>query len=114
VVPVMITEVQSVIAAGQIRPTDQLVDPLTSPAAGSITAYLSPLFPGQLDDLPPGSRCIANAYTSNHERLQDPELGTLTRFGLHAIDTVGLVHAMILRLQALFLPVRTLVFGGGH
>jgi hypothetical protein len=33
---------------------------------------------------------------------------------LHAIDTVGLVHAMILRLQALIIPVRTLVLSGGH
>ena len=30
------------------------------------------------------------------------------------IDAVGLVHAAILRLQALLLPVRTLVLGGGH
>ncbi len=37
-----------------------------------------------------------------------------TRFVLHAIDTVGLVHAMLLRLQALILPFRTLVLGGGH
>jgi hypothetical protein len=33
---------------------------------------------------------------------------------LHVIDTVGLVHAMILRLQAILLPVRTLVLSGGH
>jgi hypothetical protein len=28
------------------------------------------------------------------------------------VDTVGLVHAMILRLQALLLPVQTLVLQG--
>jgi hypothetical protein len=28
------------------------------------------------------------------------------------VDTVGLVHAMILRMQALMLPVQTLVLGG--
>ena len=56
--------------------------------------------------------CIANAYTSNHEALQDPEIGTLQRLGLHAIDTIGVVHAMILRIQALLLPVQTLVLGG--
>jgi multidrug resistance efflux pump len=114
VVPVVVTELQGVIASGQIRPTDALVDPATTPRGGTLLAYLEPLFPGQLDDLPPGSNCIANAYTSNHERLLDPELGTLTRFALHAVDTVGLVHAMILRLQALFMPVRTLVLSGGH
>jgi hypothetical protein len=31
---------------------------------------------------------------------------------LHAIDATGLVHAAILRLQALLLPVQTLVLGG--
>lgn len=114
VVPVVITEVQSVIASGQVRPTDLLIDAAHVPPGGTITAYLEPLFPGQLDDLPPGSRCIANAYTSNHDRLADPDLGTFHRLGLHAIDTVGLVHAAMLRLQALLMPVRTLVLTGGH
>lgn len=114
VVPMVVTEVQSVIASGQIRPTDQLIDPATTARGGTLLTYLEPLFPGQIDDLPPGSNCIANAYTSNHDRLQDPALGSVTRFALHAVDTVGLVHAMILRLQALALPVRTLVFSGGH
>jgi hypothetical protein len=31
---------------------------------------------------------------------------------LHVVDTVALVHAMILRVQALLLPVQTLVLGG--
>ena len=31
---------------------------------------------------------------------------------LHVIDTVALVHALILRLQALVLPLQTLVFCG--
>jgi hypothetical protein len=33
-------------------------------------------------------------------------------FALHAVDAVGLVHAMILRIQALILPIQTLVFSG--
>ncbi len=31
---------------------------------------------------------------------------------LHMVDTVSIVHAMILRLQALVLPIKVLVFGG--
>jgi hypothetical protein len=73
---------------------------------------LEPLYEGQLDDLPQGGVCIANAYTSNHEAIADPNTGSLQRFGLHAIDAVGLVHAMILRIQALLLPIQTLVLGG--
>ena len=52
--------------------------------------------------------------TSNHDRLPEPGLGFTERLWLHAVDTVGIVHAMLLRLQALLMPVRTLVLSGGH
>jgi len=112
IVPVVVTEVQNVIASGQVRATDTLVDIQQLARPGTITVILEPLYPGQLDDLPQGGSCIANAYTNNHDAPQDPATGTLRRFGLHAIDTVGLVHAMILRIQALLLPIQTLVLGG--
>jgi multidrug resistance efflux pump len=114
IIPLVVTDVQSVIAAGQVRPTDQLIDPLQVSRPGAIMAYLEPLFQGGLDALPPGSSCVVNAYTSNHGKLQSPDLGTLESIALHTIDAVGLVHAMILRLQAILLPVRTLVLSGGH
>ncbi|NEX22471.1 HlyD family secretion protein [Thiorhodococcus mannitoliphagus] len=112
IVPMVVTEVQNVIASGQVRSTDTLIDVQQFAKPGSIIVIMEPLYPGQLDDLPQGGSCIANAYTSNYEALQSPNLGALQRFGLHAIDTVGLVHAMILRIQALLLPIQTLVFGG--
>jgi hypothetical protein len=31
---------------------------------------------------------------------------------LHAVDGLGLVHALLLRMQALLLPFKTLVFAG--
>jgi hypothetical protein len=31
---------------------------------------------------------------------------------LHAVDAVGIVHAMLLRIQALLLPIKTLVLSG--
>jgi hypothetical protein len=31
---------------------------------------------------------------------------------LHIVDTVALVHALVLRLQAVVLPLKALVFGG--
>ena len=112
VVPVVVTDIQNVIASGQVRSSDTLLDVQHFVKPGSITVIMEPLFPGQLDDLPQGGSCIANAYTSNHEALQAADLGTLQRLGLHAIDAVGVVHAMILRIQALLLPVQTLVLGG--
>ncbi len=112
IVPMVVTEVQNVIASGQVRPTDQLVDVQQFARPGTITVIMEPLYAGQLDALPQGGSCIANAYTNNHDALADPAIGALRRFGLHAIDAVGLVHAMILRIQALLLPIQTLVLGG--
>jgi hypothetical protein len=60
----------------------------------------------------PGSSCVANAYTSNHELLASKDIGFISRISLHLVDAVGIVHAMLLRIQALLLPIQTLVFGG--
>jgi multidrug resistance efflux pump len=114
IIPLVVTEVQSVIAAGQLRPSDQLVDPMQAARPGAITAYLEPLFEGGLEALTPGSSCIVNVYTSNHDRLESEDVGTFHGIFLHMIDAVGVVHAAILRLQAIMLPVRTLVLSGGH
>lgn len=112
IVPMVVTEVQPVIASGQVKPTDTLVDVQQMGRPGSITVIMEPLYAGQLDSLPLGGNCIANLYTNNHEALQNPEISTLHSLALHAIDTVGLVHALILRLQALLLPINTLVLSG--
>jgi len=112
VIPMVVTEVQHVIAAGQLRPTDQLVDVQQFNRAGTITVFMDPLFAGGLDGIPPGSACIANAYSSNHDELASGKVGALHGAFLHGVDALALVHAMILRLQALLLPVQTLVLGG--
>lgn len=112
VIPMVVTEVQEVIAAGQVRPTDVLVDPLQSQRPGTITVVLEPLYAGGMDAVPPGSNCIANAYTNNHDLLASGELGIGRWIFLHMVDAVAVVHAIILRIQTLVLPVRTLVFSG--
>ena len=112
IVSMVVRGVQPVVASGQVKPTDTLVDIQQMGRPGSITVVMEPLFLGQLDDLPQGGNCIANLYTSSHEALKGSDIGTLRRFALHAIDTVGLVHALILRIQALLLPFQTLVLGG--
>jgi multidrug resistance efflux pump len=114
IIPMVVTEIQDVIAAGQIRATDQLIGIEQFAKPGTITVIMEPLYEGQLDGLPQGSSCIANAYTSNYEALQDPNISSFRAFVLHAIDATGLVHAMLLRIQAIMLPMRTLVFSGGH
>lgn len=112
IIPMVVTEVQDVIAGGQVRASDQLIDVKQLSTPGTITVTLEPLYGGQLADIPPGSSCIANAYTSNYEELHSGKAGTLRSIFLHAVDATALVHAMILRIQAVMLPVRTLVLSG--
>ena len=114
IIPMVVTDVQDLIASGQLRASDQLVDAQQAAVPGTLTVYLEPLFEGGFDNVPPGSKCLANAYTNNHDRLQNEDLGTMTSLYLHMIDTVGVVHAIILRIHALLLPFQTLVFSGEH
>jgi multidrug resistance efflux pump len=114
IVPVVVTQVQDVIAAGQIRPTDQIIGVEQMAKPGTITVLLEPLYEGALEDLPRGSGCIANLYTSTHEALNEPGVGGMRAVGLHAIEAIGLIHALILRIQAALLPFQNLVFSGGH
>jgi multidrug resistance efflux pump len=112
VIPMVVTQVQDFIAAGQFRSGEQLIDPQQVTRPGTIVVFLEPLYPDGLQGVTPGSSCIANAYTSNHHLIESKDIGTVRRFALHAIDAVGLVHALLLRLQALVLPIKTLVFSG--
>lgn len=114
VIPMVVTEVQNVISSGQVRGTDMLLDTQEVIVPGTITATLEPLYAGTLDDIPRGSSCIANAYTNNHDRLQSPDIGLGEKVFLHIVDTTSLVHALILRIQTVMLPIRTLVISGGH
>jgi multidrug resistance efflux pump len=112
IIPLVVVNVQDFIASGQIRAGEQLLDVAQVAKPGTLLVSLEPLFAGGLDGMTPGSNCIVNAYSSFHEELKEENLGTVQRFGMHAVDTVALVHAMILRVQALFIPVKTLVLGG--
>jgi multidrug resistance efflux pump len=112
IIPMKVVSVQDAIASGQVRAGETLVDVQQLLKPGTILAFLSPLYPGGLDGVTPGSNCVVNAYTSHHDQLEHGNFGLLTRFVFHGIDATGLVHAIILRLQALVLPVQTLL--GGH
>jgi hypothetical protein len=74
--------------------------------------FLEPLFKGGLEGVTPGSSCIAYAYSNNHDVIVAEGTSTLRRLALHAVEALGLVHALILRLQAVILPFKTLVFSG--
>ncbi len=112
VIPMIVTRVQPVVAAGQLKLADELIDAQQRARPGTLTVVMESLYTGGLADVMPGSKCIANAYTSNHEQLARGDLDFGKTLFLHMVDAVGLIHAIILRMQALLLPVQMLVFGG--
>ncbi|WP_291861902.1 biotin/lipoyl-binding protein [Bradyrhizobium sp.] len=112
IIPMVVTSVQNYIAAGQFRGGEQLVDTQQVARPGTILVLMEPIYKGGLKGVTPGSSCIANAYTSNHERIAAKETGAFKGFALHVVDAVGIVHAMLLRIQAVLLPIKTLVLSG--
>ncbi len=112
VIPMVITSVQDYIAAGQFRGGEQLIEAQNTGRPGTILVFMEPLYQGGLDGVTPGSSCIANAYTSNHDLIASGKISSLKSFWLHVVDATGLVHALLLRIQALLLPIQTLVLGG--
>src|SRR3979490_373081 len=104
----VITGVQDYIAAGQLRGGEQLVEAQQVVRPGTVLVYMEPIYQGSLEGVTPGSSCVANAYTSNHDLIASGKVGSFKSFALHVVDAVGLVHAMLLRIQALLLPVQTL------
>jgi multidrug resistance efflux pump len=113
IIPMVVTSVQDFIAAGQVKSSEQLIDVQQVMRPGTLTVFLEPLYEGGLEDITAGSSCIANAYTNNHDLIAKGDVGFWRGLLLHVIDTVSIVHAMILRLQALVLPIKVLV-GAPH
>jgi multidrug resistance efflux pump len=112
IIPMVVTTVQDYIASGQFRSGEQLLEVQNAVRPGTILVFLEPLYKGGLDGVTPGSSCIVNAYTSNHEEISAKDTGTARAIALHVVDGVGLVHALLLRIQALLLPIQTLVLSG--
>lgn len=110
IIPMVVVDVQDYIAAGQFRTSEQLVDPNQITRPGTLVAFLEPLYKGGLEGVTPGSSCIANAYSDNHEEIA--KAGFFHGLYLHMVDAVGVVHAMLLRVQALLMPIKMLVLSG--
>jgi multidrug resistance efflux pump len=112
VIPMVVTSVQDYIAAGQFKGGEQLLDVQQVTRPGTLLVFLEPLYKGGLDAVTPGSSCVANAYSDNHDEIVAKDTGALRALVLHVVDALALVHALILRLQALVLPFQNLVFSG--
>ena len=70
----------AVDAAGRIQP-------------GTVLVIMEPLYANGLDRVIPGSSCIANAYTSNHEEIANPATGTMRRIALMLLPLASLACA---------------------
>jgi multidrug resistance efflux pump len=110
IIPMVVTYVQDYIAAGQFRGGEQLVEARQATQPGTLLVFLEPLYKGGLEGVTPGSSCIANAYSNNHELIAAKDTGVFKGLALHAVDALAVVHALILRLQVLVLPFKALVF----
>lgn len=84
-----VTGVQDFIAAGQFRGGEQLIDPQQVLRPGTILIMLEPLYEGGLEGVTPGSSCIANAYSSNHDLIASGNVGAVRSLALHAVDAAG-------------------------
>ena len=73
IIPMVVTSVQDYIAAGQFRGGEQLIDARQVVQPGTLLVVLEPLYSDGLDGVTPGSSCIANAYSNNHDRIVDPK-----------------------------------------
>ncbi|WP_170754863.1 HlyD family secretion protein [Ruegeria lacuscaerulensis] len=110
IVPMVVDDVQGAIAAGQFRPGDALLDQQDRARPGTVTAFLAPIFPEHLDSIPPGSACVGVAYTSRAKEIDAGEITGLSAFIARIVDGMGIANAIVLRAQAILLPVKTLVF----
>ncbi len=111
VIPVVVTEVQGVIATGQLRPTDQLIDlQERARSRGTVLAFLRPIFDGHSGLIPAGSNCVGVAYGNHGPAIEAGEVRGIKAFALRLVDGMGFVNAIVIRIQALLLPVRTILF----
>lgn len=110
IIPTVVDDVQDVIAAGQFRPGDALLDQQDRARPGTVTAFLAPVFPQHLESIPPGSACVGVAYTSRAKEIDAGEITGLSAFTARIVDGMGIANAIVLRAQAILLPVKTLVF----
>lgn len=112
IIPMFVDEIQGAIAAGQFRPGDALLDQQDHARPGTITVFLSPVFPEHLENIPQGSACVGVAYTSRAEEIETGEITGLSAFAARIVDGMGIANAIVLRAQAILMPVKVLVFSG--
>ena len=114
IIPMVVTSVQDLIAAGQVQASDRLIDPQQVVRPARSPSIWSRFSRAVSTTCRPAAAASPTPTPTTTTGYDDPDLGTGQWVFLHVIDTVGVVHAIILRIQALLLPIQTLVLSGGH
>lgn len=112
VIPMVVIDTQDFVSSGQFRPTDQLIDAQDVSRPGTLLVTMEPLYAADTAGIPPGSKCIANAYSNFGEQIKAGEFGFWGGLYYHMVDATSIMHALILRFQALAFPIKTLVLSG--
>ncbi len=110
VIPMVVIEIQDAITTGQLRPTDQLIDVQDRVRPGTVLAVLEPLFEGHADAVPRGSTCVGVAYSSHAAQIEAGKIRGVSAIVMRLVDGMGIANAIVIRAQALLLPIREIVF----
>jgi len=110
IIPMVVTVVQDYtgLASSGARATDRAQNTVRP---GTILVFMEPIYKGGLEGVTPGSSCVANAYTSNHELITSGKIGSLKSFALHVVTPRPRARAAVAD-QALLLPIPDTVLGG--
>ena len=106
----VVTEIQAAITTGQLRPSDQLIDLQDRVRPGTVMVEMVPVFAAHADAIPPGSTCVGVANTSREAARESGEITGFEAFVSAIVDSMGIANAIVIRGQALLLPIRVLVF----
>lgn len=97
-----------VLGFGAIYFTIQAIPDRRRP--GTIMVVMEPIFAGHADAVLPGSTCVGVAYTSRAAQIEAGEITGFNAFIAALVDGMGIANAIVIRAQALLLPIRVLVF----
>src|SRR5260370_13729900 len=106
IIPMVVTNVQDYIAAGPFSGGEQLIEAQQVAQPGTILVFMEPIYKGGLEGVTPGSSCVANAYTSNHELISSGKLGSFKHFGFRTLPPPHAFPPFLSRFRTRPLPIK--------